>query len=160
MQIKSNQTQIMEETKTYRISASYKKAIYQTEEWNNWLSNGKKVVIEITTVFRRGEFEIELTESEKEEISKKHEIILNNYNASCNELWYGCDMYQEVRNEDNLTPEERKELHKLMYMDKDDPENYNEDSDDRVEEDLLEANGWSMDDTIYGISCPCILHPM
>ena len=44
-----------------------------------------------------------------------------------------------------------------MYMDKDDPENYDEDSDDRVEEDLLEANGWSMDDTIYGISCPCEL---
>ena len=152
MQINSKQN--MEETKTYRISAAYKKATYQTEEWNNCLSNGKKVVIEITTVFRRGEFEIELSQREKEEITKKDEIILNDYNASCNELWDGCDMYQEVRNEDNLTPEERKELHKLMYMDKDDPENYDEDSDDRVEEDLLEANGWSMDNTIYGISCP------
>ena len=105
MQINSKQN--MEETKTYRISAAYKKATYQTEEWNNRLSNGKKVVIEITTFFRRGEFEIELTEGEKEEISKKDEIILNDYNASCNELWDGCDMYQEVRNEDNLTPEER-----------------------------------------------------
>ena len=128
---KSNQTQIMKETKTYRISASYKKATYQTEEWNNCLSNGKKVVIEITTVFRRGEFEIELTESEKEEILKKDEIILNDYNASAMSC-DGCDMYQEVRNEDNLTMKSEKNRSKLMYMDKDDPENYDVDSDDRV----------------------------
>lgn len=150
----------MQESKTYKISAAYKKSTYQTEEWRNCLSNGKRVVVEITTFFRHGNFEIELTDKEKEEILKKDNIIINDYNASCNELWDGCDMYQEVRDEDKLTDEERKELHKLMYMNEEEPDDYDDECDDMVDQDLLEANGWSMDDTTYGITCECDLELM
>lgn len=143
----------MEETKLYKISPEYKKSVYQTEQWTNQLSNGKKVVLEITTYFRYGDFEVELTEKEKDEILKKDDIILNDYNASCNELWDGCDLYQEIPNEDKLSEEEKREMHRLMYKDEDEPDSYDGDCDDHVNEDILEANGWSMDDTTYGISC-------
>ena len=147
----------MEGTQLYKISPEYKKSVYQTEEWTNHLSNGKKVIIEITTYFRYGNFEIEITEKEKNEILQKDGIILNDYSATCNELWDGCDLYQEIPNEDKLSDEEKRELHELLYRDKDDIESYDLDCDDYVNEDILEANGWSMDDTTYGITCQCEL---
>ena len=147
----------MEGAQLYKISPEYKKSVYQTEEWTNNLNNGKKVTIEITTYFRYGNFEIEITEKEKNDILQKDSIILNNYSASCNELWDGCDLYQEIKNEDKLSDEEKRELHELLYRDKDDIESYDLDCDDYVNEDILEANGWSMDDTTYGITCKCEL---
>ena len=143
----------MEGTKLYKISPEYKKSVYQTEQWTNQLSNGKKVILEITTYFRYGDFEVELTENEKDDILNKEEIVLNDYNASCNELWDGCDLYQEIPNEDKLSEEEKREMHRLMYKDEDEPDLYDEECDDHVNEDILETNGWSMDDTTYGISC-------
>ena len=55
------------ESKFYTITADYKKSSYQTEQWNNILSNGKRVTYEITNYFYWGTFEIELTDKEKEE---------------------------------------------------------------------------------------------
>ena len=55
----------MGESKLYKISARYKKSVYQEEQYINKLSNGKKVIFEKTTFFRWGNFEIELTEKEK-----------------------------------------------------------------------------------------------
>lgn len=147
----------MDETKTYKLTAEYNKATYHTEEWTNILSNGKKVIVEITTFFRFGEFEIELTDKEKKEILKKDSIVLNDYNTICNELWDGSDVYQEIPNEDNLTSDEKKELHKLMYCNRYEPENYDPENDNIVDQDVLEENDWSMDDTTYGLSCNCVL---
>ncbi len=150
----------MSETKLYKISPEYKKSTYQTEQWTNYLPNGNKVILEITTYFRYGDFEVELSEMEKNEILEKDEIVLNDYNASCNELWNGCDLYQEIPNEDKFTHEEKKEIHKLMYFNKECPEDYDENCDDMVNEDILEDNDWYMDDTTYGISCKCIIEEM
>ena len=44
-----------------------------------------------------------------------------------------------------------------MYFNKECPEDYNENCDDMVNEDILEDNDWFMDDTTYGISCKCII---
>jgi hypothetical protein len=145
----------MEETKLYKISPQHKKSVYQMERWANQLSNGKSVVLEITTYFRYGDFEIELTEKEKNDILEKEWIVLNDYNATCYEMWDGCEMYQEIPNEDKMSKEEKREMHNLMYKDNEDPDLYDDKCDDYVNEDILEANGWSIDDTIYGISCKC-----
>lgn len=142
----------MECKKSYKICPKYKKSVYQTEKWTNCLSNEKKLILEITTFFRYGEFEIELNDIEKKNIIMKEDIVLNDYDASCDEIWDGCDVYHEVIDIDSFTDEEKKELHNLMYKDNEDPEKYDENCDDMVNLDILENNGWSMDDTIYGIS--------
>jgi hypothetical protein len=143
------------ESKLYTITADYKKSSYQTEQWNNILSNGKKITYEITNYFYWGTFEIELTDEEKEEILKKDEIILNDYGCSLEELTDGCDHYEEIKNESSYNEEELKEIKKLLYYSPENDDDYNEDCD--VDEELLEENGWSMDDTIYGFSTGCEL---
>ena len=47
-----------------------------------------------------------------------------------------------------------------MYFNKECPEDYDENCDDIVKENILENNDWSMDDTTYGISCKCIIEEM
>jgi len=145
-----------EKIHTYELTADYKKSTYQTEQWNNVLSNGKHVRFEVTNYFYWGTFEIELTDKEKEEILKKDSIVLNDYSVSCNELDSGCDYYDEICNKDSYTEEELKEIHRLLYFDENDEESYTSDCDD-VNDYVLEQNGWSMDDTIYGIDTGCEL---
>ena len=146
----------MSESKLYKISARYKKSVYQEEQYINKLSNGKKVIFEKTTFFRWGNFEIELTEKEKEEILEKTDIILNDYNSSCQELWDGCYYYEEIKNKDSYDKNEIKEINKLLYNIE------SEDTDDEemngvIDEDQLDENGWYLDETIYGITCFCEL---
>jgi hypothetical protein len=145
-----------DESKMYYLTADYKKSTYQTEQWNNTLSNGKRVRFEITNYFYWGTFEIDLTDKQKEEILKKKSIILNDYGVFVESLDIGCDYSDEICNKESYTPEELKEIHRLLYLDPDDKESYTSDCHDVVE-DVLEQNGWSMDDTIYGIDTGCEL---
>ena len=142
----------------YEISADYKKSTYQTEQWNNTLSNGKPVRFEVTNYFYWGTFEIELTDKAKEEILKKKSIILNDYpGVSVESLDDGCECSDEICNKESFTPEELKEIHRLIYLDQDDGiGSYTSDCDD-TNTDILEKNGWSMDDTIYGFDTGCEL---
>ena len=133
--------------KIYHLTADYKKSTYQTEQWNNTLSNGKQVRFEITMYFYLGTFEIELTDMQKEEILKKDSIILNDYTGvSVEMLDSGCEYFDEICNKERYTSDELKEIHRLLYLDCDD-----------VNEDILEKNGWTMDNTIYGINTGCEL---
>jgi len=135
--------------KIYHLIADYKKSTYQTEQWNNVLSNGKHVRFEVTNYFYWGTFEIELTDKEKKEILKKNSIILNDYpGVSVESLYSGCDCYDEICNRDSYTKEELKEIHSLLYLD---PNN------EYTNIDILEQNSWSMDNTIYGIDTGCEL---
>lgn len=145
------------EIRVYRINADYKKCTYQTEQWNNTLQNGKPVRFEVTTYFRWGTFEIELNEQEKEEILNLDSVVLNDWGCSCIELTNGCDQYEQIVNEDNFDDDEKKEIHKLLYHNKEGNEEYDKDADYCVDEDVLQMNGWSMDDTIYGFSTGCEL---
>jgi len=121
------------------------------------LSNGKRVRFEVTNYFYWGTFEIELTDKEKEEILKKDSIILNDYSGvSVDSLDSGCDYSDNICNEDSYTNIERREIHRLLYFDENDEESYTNDC-DNVDEDVLPQNGWSMDDTIYGMDTGCKL---
>ena len=144
-----------EKIENYYLSADYKKCTYQTEQWNNTLSNGKKVRFEITRYFYWGTFKIELTNKEKEEILKKDTIILNDYKGvSVESLDDCCEYSQEICNKDRFTPEELNEIHQLLYL----GTKYDEDMTENEDyEYMLENNGWSMDDTIYGINTGCEL---
>jgi hypothetical protein len=52
-----------------------------------------------------------------------------------------------------------KEIHRLVFLDPDDKESYDSDCDD-VDENILQNNGWSMDDTIYGMDTGCELQEL
>lgn len=149
-----------EERHVYKITPEYKKAIYQEEHWVNQLKNGKRVILHATTFFRWGTFEINLTEQEMKEILEKDHIILNDYESSLEEMWDGCDFYVEIHNEKSYSPEEIKEIKSLIYCpDFDNSTDYEYDTDngEDFEEEVLESNGWDLDDTIYGISTTCKL---
>lgn len=136
----------------YKLRNTYKKSIYQTEQWKNVLENGKKVCYEVTTYFRWGTFEVELSKKELNELLLKDEIILNDIPGCCvEELSDGCDRYEKIVNENNYSEEELKEIHHLLFFNCDDPDSYDSGC-DSLDEDILDNNGWSMDDTIYGIS--------
>lgn len=142
-------------SKEYKMTAKYKKSTYQEEHWLKTISTGKKVEFLITTFFRWGVFTIELDEKEKEEILKKEEIILNDYSCSVEELWDGCYYDEEIVGKENYSKEELDEINNLLYN-SEDGEIQNS-PDEHVDIDLLESNGWSMDDTIYGIAGECEL---
>jgi hypothetical protein len=149
-----------EKIKVYHLTADYKKSTYQIEQWSNILSTGKWVCFEVTNYFYWGTFEIELTDRQKKEILKKNSIRLNDYNGvSVESLDSGCKYSDEICNIDSFTQEECKEIHRLLYFDEDDAESYQNDFDDGacVDTDVLEQNGWSIDDTIYGIDTCCQL---
>ena len=50
-------------------------------------------------------------------------------------------------------------IHRLVFLDPDDKESYDSDCDD-VDENILQKNGWSMDDTIYGMDTACELQEL
>ena len=146
------------QSKIYKISANYKKSTYQEERWVNKLKNDRLVTLCVTTFFRWGTFEISLTEKEKEDILKMENIVLNNYECSMEEMWDGCDRYIEIHNETSFSTEEIKEINRLIYCEDLNNSNYEYNSDnDEFQEDILDANGWDLDDTIYGITTGCKL---
>jgi hypothetical protein len=145
-------TQDDTEYHVYNLQNAYKKTIYSTEEWSTNLKDGKCVQYEITTHFYWGSCEVELTNKDKDDLLKMNEIILNSIpGCSMDELDSGCDVEGTVVDEDNYTEEEKKEIHRLLYFDEDNKESYDPECDDDVDVCILEANDWSMDDTIYGI---------
>ena len=147
-----------EESKYYELKPSNKKSTYQIEQWNNNLSNGRKVQYNITRYFRWGTFEVELTDTEKDEILKSKDVIVNNWpGAICQDLWGCCDYFEELVNKDKYTPEEVKEIHKLLRQDLGKVDFNETDCENAIDEELLHKNGWSMDDTIYGIVGGCKL---
>lgn len=158
----------LEEFHVYQIYADSKKSTYQTEYWVNRLSSGKRVTLLLTTTFRWGTFEIELTDTEKEEILKKETIVLNEYNCSGQELWDGCDQFHEIRYQEKYSDSELKEIKKMIYWhdneeereeqeEEDDEYLYDSDAEYCFDLDVLEANKWEIDDTIYGFDTGCEL---
>lgn len=138
-----------DQTKSYKITANYKKSTYEEEYWINTI-NGKKVELQVTSYYRWGTFTINLTDVEKKEILKKDEVVLNDYDFELEEMWDGDSRYVELLNEDTYTGEELKEINQTLY----------EDEDEIFDEEHMENNGWYIDDTHYGFSCGCILEPI
>ena len=133
------QTRSMTRKVNYSISNVNSKNMVQNEIFTNTLSTGKLVTIMVTTVFRWGCFEIELTNKEKEEISLLDEIELNNYDSELIEMDDGCSMDLFITNEDEMTEDEIKEISETT-----------EDLNDSI----LEKNGWYFSDTQYIMCAP------
>jgi len=140
---------------------------YQEEHWLNTLTNDKIVELLVTVYFRAGTYEIELTDDEKDEFLKKTSVILNDYNCSCDELWGGSSRDIQIKDENKYTKEELNEINKLIYkyneddyVDEDENEEYDNSFDYIFDTDILEANCWGLNDTIYGIETNCTLEKL
>jgi hypothetical protein len=135
-----------DEISVYTLEPESKKSIYQTEEWMKFFGE-KQVQFNIKTIFYWGSAEIELTKSEKKEILQKKERVLNDHRCSMNKLEDGCYEEGEIYKKEKYTIDEIREIEKLLYRDED----------MEIDQDYLEENGWELNDTIYGLTCPCNL---
>ena len=150
----------MTQSEEYHLYPKNKDCIYTTEYWNNQLSNGKQVTVLYVQQWRHGEFTIELDEKEKATILTNDNITLNDWGACTEEITSGWFYETKIKNEDSFNEEEKKEIHRLMFCDKDDEDAYNSEEEYDFEQDIMEANDWSMDDTIYEIINGCELEIM
>lgn len=140
----------MEELQVYQVTPLDKSSIYTTEHWTNQLSNGKIVTVLYTLQFDDGVFNFEITDEEKEQLLQKDHIIVNDWNASTEEIQMGWDYEHKIQKEESYSAEEIEEIHNLMYV----CNGYdNEDND--FNQDIMEENEWSMNDTIYEIYSKC-----
>lgn len=141
-----------EERTRYLIEPEYKKSACEEQIWNNTLKNGNPVSVKVGNVYRWGSFYIELTEREKEELLKKDEILLNEYEGfELIEMWDGgCDFWVNIVDEDDFTEEELEEINALLYSTEDDAD----EDDEYYDEEKMEINGWHETDCEYTISSP------
>lgn len=151
----------------YNIEADSPDTTYQLEYWRNTLSTGKEVTLLITTIFSRGIFEIDLTDSEKDYILSKDTIVLSDYNCSCQKLWNGSQQCHDIENKYMYTKNELVEINKLLHwddiiMEETNCYDYIYDSELMYNFglDLFEANGWKLMETVYGFDTGCVITPI
>ena len=149
----------------YLIQSDTPDSTYQTEYWCNTLSTGKEVILLITTIFTKGIFEIELTDSEKEIILRKETIVLNEYNCSNQKLWNGSQQCHDIENKHIYTEKELRQINNLLFWaDSSEDESYDYIYDSDTEYhfglDLFEENGWILVETVYGFDSGCELKPI
>ena len=141
-----------EERTRYLIEPEYKKSACEEQIWNNTLKNGKPVSVKVGNLYRWGSFYIELNEREKEELLKKDQVVLNEYEGfELIEMWDGgCDFWVNIIDEDDFTEEELEEINALLYSTEDDTD----EDDECYDEEKMEINGWHETDCEYTLSSP------
>lgn len=151
----------------YKIYPTDDNETYAIEKWTNTISSGKQVTISVTTIYRGGEFTMQLTEEEKYYMLMLDKIAFDDYQGvCCEELVGGSGEPIQIENIDNYTQSEIDEITELMNTNKNDDDNDDDCEDDALYEYgsdsdcvqltmRLESNGWTMNDTIYGFNCPC-----
>lgn len=142
---------IKNEIITYNIVPLNKNSVYTTEHWTNILKNGLTVTVLYTQQWREGYFTIDVTENEKNALNTDDTIVLNDHGASVEELVSGWDYEHEIKNKEKYTDIELKEIYRLMYCSEDNKDEYDSDEDHDFNQDIMEENEWTMDDTIYEI---------
>ena len=148
----------------YKIYPTDDNETYAIEKWTNTISSGKHVTISVTTIYRGGEFTMQLTEEEKNNMLMLDKISFDDYQGVwCEELYDGSIEPIQIENIDNYTQSEIDEITELMNTNKNDDDcdddassyEYGSDGDGVLLTIRLESNGWSMNDTVYGFTCPC-----
>ena len=126
----------------YTLTNKYKKSSFENDYFTKDIM-GKSVTLIITTVFRWGEFEVNLTEEEKTHIMSKDSICLNDYDYSFVSNIDGCERIEEIEDIDSYTEEENRAIYNDIYED--------DDNEVLLSSMELEDNDWELVDTIYEI---------
>ena len=106
----------VERTK-YIIQPTYKKSVVEEQYWCNTISNDKEVKVKVNNVYRWGEFYIDLTDEEKEDLMDREMIELCDYEHELLSCWDGgCDFWIDIVNEEDFTEKELEEIEGLLYQ--------------------------------------------
>ena len=152
-------TKMTDTTNSYTITAARCDNTYSIERWQNVISSGKSVIILVSYVYRDGEFTIELTNTEKDSIIKLDEIHLSNYsNVCCERLREESLQGVDIESEEQFTETELNEINALVYVRTGDGEEYDNTKCYDTNAELLDANCWLLNDTLYGFTCNCELY--
>lgn len=144
---------------SYTITAARCDNTYSIERWQNVISSGKSVIILVSYVYRDGEFTIELTNTEKNSIIKLDEIDLSNYsNVCCERLREESLQGVDIENEEQFTETEMNEITALIYVRTGDGKEYDNTKCYDTNAEILDANSWLLNDTLYGFTCNCELY--
>lgn len=138
----------------YNVYPENKDCVYTTEHWVNHLSNGKQVTVLFVQQWRDGTFTIDLNETNKEKLLTEDHIVLNDWGGCTEQLISGWFYETQIKNKEQYNDAEIQEIHKLMFCNNNNKDEYNcEDALDfnNFEQDVMETNGWFMEDTIYEI---------
>ncbi len=134
----------MEEKVRYTITPKLTKSMYDEESWSNTLKNGKKIYIIVVSYWRWGEFGIDLSPSEYDEVSSSDNIVVSDYDY---EFYSSHDCKRReiiIENENKFTKEELEEINNVLE---------NNGSLDTV----LSDDGWVSGDVTYTITDGCDL---
>jgi hypothetical protein len=140
-----------ESKQSYTIKPIYRKSAMEKQDWENTLSTGKPVQVQVCNLYRWGDFTIELSGAEKEEILKKDEVELDDYDEyELIEMWDGgCDFYIDTLNEGIYTTEEKEEIENLLYKWQGEVPEYEDEDDEGYSYEKMEQNGWFESDCHY-----------
>ena len=151
---------------TYTIKSIYKKSTCEEQDWVNTLSTGDNVLVKVCNVYRWGEFTIELTDREHDELLEKEEVKLDDYDHELIEMWDGgCDFWIDIIDEDDYSVEQLDEINVLLYKWKNKGSEYeaadddDDDDDDDYSNEKMEQNGWIENDC-HIILGKCELTPL
>jgi hypothetical protein len=140
-------------SKTYKLEPELTKSSYDEEIYSKEI-DGKEVDIIVISFYRWSEFEIKLNDKQKEEILKKDEIILSNYEI---EFISSDDCFKrdvEIKDEEKYSNEFTTKIYENIYG----PEEEKSDDDSFCGGiDELDENGWFSGDVTYAITCKCTL---
>ena len=126
----------------YTLTNKFKKNSLENEYFIKYIM-GKRVTLIITTIFRWGEFEVNLTEEEKNNMLTKAVICLNDYDFSFVSNIDGCERTGKIENIESYTEDEKRAIYNDIYEDYD-----NEILHATID---LEDAEWELEDTIYEI---------
>jgi predicted Fe-S protein YdhL (DUF1289 family) len=130
------------DSELYTLTNKYKKCSLENDYFTKYIM-GKKVTLIITTIFRWGEFEVNLTDEEKKNIMSKDTICLNDYDFCFVSNIDGCERIEEIENLESYTEEEKRAIYNDIYED--------DDNEVLLNSMELEDNDWELYDTIYEI---------
>lgn len=136
--------------KTYIITPKLTKSCYDTETWSSTLKNGKNVDLDLTSYWRWGEFYIELSQQEYNNVKILDTIIVSDYEY---DFIYSddcrCTDY-DIINFESYTEEEKEEIDNML-------ETYDEETDETLDFNEVLENNWISGDVKYVIVDGCIL---
>ena len=143
-------------TYQYIISPKLSKSFREVGHYVKVLSTGKVAKIIYTTLWRDGSCQIELNDTEKQEVLSSKSICVNDYSCEFCESTDGCYTCAELEDEETYTDIEMKEILESAC---ETPDN-DEDGftlDECSTQIMEEEGGWSLDETYYYIDNGCEL---
>ena len=150
----------MQELIECKITPAENGATYATEIWTISIETGKHVSILFTTYYRSGEFSLGMNNIDMARMLSLDTISFIDFpGVCCEEVCDAIDFQIEIKDKDSFTLAELNEITTLTQQDTDASDDEYEYSDIMVGNMILETNGWTLEDTLYGFNCPCEIEP-